>query len=257
MSTQLPTIELSGMRLAKARGQEVLDHVFEELSHGRGGWLITANLDFLRRFCRDPEMRALYEQADVTVADGMPLVWAARIQGDRLPERVTGSSMVWSLASRAGAEGRTLYLLGGDEGMGEAAAQEFTRRSPKLKISGVSAAMFSNPPTAQEILEVEQTLAADPPDILLVGLGSPKQEILIQALRKSLPGTWMIGVGISFSFVAGRVQRAPRWMQRSGLEWLHRLFQEPRRLARRYLIDDIPFSLVLFSRALAARFRRR
>lgn len=245
------------MRLAKARGQEVLDHVFEELSHGKGGWLITANLDFLRRFCREPEMRALYEQADVTVADGMPLVWAARIQGDRLPERVTGSSMVWSLASRASAEGRTLYLLGGDEGTGDAAAQEFTRRSPKLTISGVSAPMFSNPPTEQEIADVKQLFAADPPDILLVGLGSPKQEILIQALRKSLPGTWMIGVGISFSFVAGKVRRAPRWMQRSGLEWLHRLFQEPRRLARRYLIDDIPFSIVLFSRALGSRFRRK
>ena len=202
-------------------------------------------------------MRALYEQANVTVADGMPLVWAARIQGDRLPERVTGSSMVWSLAERAGAEGRTLFLLGGDEGTGDAAAQEFTRRTPNLKICGVSAPMFSDPPTDQEIADAKQLLIADPPDILLVGLGSPKQEILIQALRKELPGTWMIGVGISFSFVAGKVRRAPQWMQRAGLEWLHRLFQEPRRLARRYLIDGIPFLIVLFSRALAARFRPR
>jgi N-acetylglucosaminyldiphosphoundecaprenol N-acetyl-beta-D-mannosaminyltransferase len=94
------------------------------------------------------------------------------------------------------------------------------------------------------------------PDILLVGLGSPKQEQLIRALRPHLPATWMVGVGISFSFVAGEIKRAPVWMRKAGVEWVHRLAQEPRRLAKRYLVHDLPFAVRLFTHAAIARFRR-
>jgi N-acetylglucosaminyldiphosphoundecaprenol N-acetyl-beta-D-mannosaminyltransferase len=93
------------------------------------------------------------------------------------------------------------------------------------------------------------------PDILLVGLGSPKQEQLIRALRPLLPRTWMIGVGVSFSFLAGEIRRAPLWLQALGLEWVHRLLQEPRRLAKRYLVEDLPFAFRLFASALATRMR--
>ena len=91
----------------------------------------------------------------------------------------------------------------------------------------------------------------------MVGLGSPKQEKLIHELRATLPAAWMIGVGISFSFIAGDVRRAPRWMQKTGLEWVHRLAQEPRRLAHRYLVDDIPFAFSLFAHAFRRRGSRR
>jgi N-acetylglucosaminyldiphosphoundecaprenol N-acetyl-beta-D-mannosaminyltransferase len=245
------------MTLARLGMTETLDHLFAALGQGRGGWLVTANLDFLRRHVRDPEARALYDQADVTVADGMPLVWAARLQGDQLPERVAGSSMVALVAARAAAERRSLYLLGGAPGAAQKAAAIFNETHPGLRVLGTSSPMLSNPPTPAELAPIREELARLRPDILLVGLGSPKQENVIQALRATLPAAWMIGVGISFSFIAGDVRRAPRWMQKTGLEWVHRMAQEPRRLAHRYLVDDIPFAFSLFWHALRQRAARR
>src|SRR3954469_19172242 len=121
-SAPLPTCELLGMSLAQIGQDQLLDHMFGALTHKQGGWLITANLDFLYRYARDVEARALYDAADIRVADGMPLVWAARLQGDHLPERVAGSSMVAVIAARAAAENRSLYLLGGAPGASERAA---------------------------------------------------------------------------------------------------------------------------------------
>jgi N-acetylglucosaminyldiphosphoundecaprenol N-acetyl-beta-D-mannosaminyltransferase len=252
-----PTCELFGMTLARLGMQQTLDHMFAALAGGRGGWLVTANLDFLRRHVKDPQARALYDRADVTVADGMPLVWAARLQGDELPERVAGSSMLALVAARASSEGRSIYLLGGAPGAAQRAAEILVAQFPGLKVSGTSSPMVSAVPTPEELAPISEELVRLRPDILLVGLGSPKQENLIDALRATLPGSWMIGVGISFSFIAGDVRRAPPWMQKTGLEWVHRLAQEPKRLAHRYLIDDIPFAFSLFWHALRRRVARR
>lgn len=252
----VPTLELYGMTLARLGVQGTLDHMFSALARRQGGWLVTANLDFLRRHVKDPQARALYDRADVTVADGMPLVWAARLQGDELPERVAGSTMVGLIAARAAAEKRSLYFLGGAPGAAARAASILTDRHPGLRIAGTSSPMVSDPPTAEQLGPIRDELARLQPDILMVGLGSPKQERLIDQLRATLPAAWMIGVGISFSFIAGDVRRAPPWMQKTGLEWVHRLAQEPKRLAHRYLIDDIPFAVSLFAHAFRRRGRR-
>lgn len=257
LPTAVPTCELYGMTLARLGVQQTLDHLFSQLARGRGGWLVTANLDFLRRHVKDPQARALYDQADVCVADGMPLVWAARLQGDELPERVAGSSMVSLIAERAAAENRSLYLLGGAPGAAAKAAAILTTRYAGLRIVGTSSPMLSSPPTSAELEPIRAELAQRKPDLLLVGLGSPKQEQVIQALRPHLPAAWMIGVGISFSFIAGDVRRAPPWMQKTGLEWIHRMAQEPKRLAHRYLVDDLPFAFSLFWHSLRRRAARK
>lgn len=258
MTTASPLhhLELLGMPLARLDENGLLDHMFGELRRGRGGWLITANLDFLRRFTKEPAMRALYAKADVLVADGMPLVWASWLLGEPLPERVAGSALIYRFAERAAAEGRSIYFLGGEPGAGEAAAQVLTERHPALKIAGASAPRVSAEPSEFEIASAVAELRRKKPDLLLVGLGSPKQEKLILALRAHFPHMWMVGVGISFSFVAGHVLRAPPWMRKSGLEWIHRLSQEPSRLARRYLIEDLPFAAELLGRVLWTRVAR-
>jgi N-acetylglucosaminyldiphosphoundecaprenol N-acetyl-beta-D-mannosaminyltransferase len=241
------------MPLARVDENGLLDHMFGEIAAGRGGWLITANLDFLRRYAKDPAMRELYGSADLTVADGMPLVWASALLGNPLPERVAGSALIYRFADYAAREHRSLYLLGGDPGAGEAAAHVLHERAPGLRIAGHLAPRFSPFPTAVELETTCAALEQAKPDLLLVGLGSPKQERLIRALRPRFPAMWMVGVGISFSFVAGHVERAPPWMRKSGLEWVHRFAQEPRRLARRYLLEDLPFAAELFARVLWAR----
>ena len=252
----LSTTSLMGFRLARIDRHALLDHLFASLRAGRGGWLVTANLDFLRRYVCDSVVRALYDEAEIRVADGMPLVWACRLQGESLPERVPGSSLVWLLAERAAREGRSLYLLGGAPGANEGARRILADRYPTLKLCGGSSPVVGSPPSPSEIANVLAELAGARPDILMVGLGSPKQEQLIRALRAHLPATWMIGVGISFSFMAGDLKRAPVWMRNAGAEWVHRMLQDPRRLTKRYLIEDLPFALRLFPHAIMARLRR-
>lgn len=255
MTHALSTLQLFGMPIARVTEDQLLDHMFSELEQGRGGWLVTANLDHLHRHRRDAELRALYADASLIVADGMPLVWASRVMGSALPERVAGSALITRFAERAARSGRSIYLLGGDPGAAEACGQALCQGAPGLRIAGHSAPRVDLQPTAAQVSSILADLRAVAPDLLLVGMGSPKQEWLIDRLRRELPRTWMVGVGISFSFVAGQVARAPRWMQRSGLEWVHRLAQEPQRLAKRYLLEDLPFAATLFAHAAAVRLR--
>ena len=249
-----PEIDVMGMPVAQVDAGALLDHVFAELRAGRGGWLVTANLDFLKRHRRDATARALYDSADIRVADGMPLVWAARLAGDDLPERVAGSSLLLPIAARANSEQRSIYLLGGTE-TGASGAQRILATSyPTLRIER-SSPYVSSPPSTADVETIADALSQATPDIVLIGMGSPKQELLIAALRTRFPTTWMIGVGISFSLLAGEVHQAPVWVSQVGLEWVHRMAQEPGRLWRRYLVDGIPFALELFWWALAKRLR--
>lgn len=252
----LRVVDLLGMQLACCSERELLDALFAALRAQRGGWLITANLDFLRRYHKDERMQMLYSQADLRVADGMPLVWAARIQGTPLPERIAGSSLIRPLARRAAEERRRIYFLGGDGNTAEEAASKLVAEFPALSVAGISSPWLPTEPDDAAIEPTRQILTEARPDIVLVALGSPKQEWLISKLRSSLPACWFIGVGMSFSFTTGHMPRAPEWMQRSGLEWVHRLANEPRRLGKRYLWHDAPFGLELLGRSLITRLRK-
>lgn len=255
MSTPWESVELCGMRLANVDSARLIDHMFERLSAGEGGWLITANLDFLRRHVKDAQARGIYAGADLRVADGMPLIWASRLRGTPLRGRVAGSSLVLPLCERAAREQRRVYLLGGVPAAGMAAADRLKAHYPALQLAGVSSPWVSAEPTDAELAPIAEALRAAKPDIVLVAFGSPKQERVIGKLRDQLPGAWWIGVGISLSFIAGHVKRAPELLQALGLEWAHRLVQEPRRLFRRYVIEDLPFAFELFGRAAADRLR--
>lgn len=255
MSESFETVELCGMPLASLRSEQLIAHLFAQLRGGKGGWLITANLDFLRRFVRDPAARSIYAGADLRVADGMPLVWASRVRGTPLPERVAGSSLLVPICQAAAREGRSVYLLGGDPQATPVAAEVLRREAPGLQIAGLSSPQISAEVNEDDLREVRATLRALSPAIVFVAFGSPKQERVIARLRGEFPATWWIGVGISFSFLAGQVQRAPELVQKLGLEWVHRLVQEPERLFRRYILEDLPFAFELFGRAALERVR--
>ncbi len=248
-----PIIRLKDIGFHALTQRECTDHILAKLALRQGGWVITPNIDILRRATKDAAFRGLVNEADLVVADGMPLVWASKIAHTPLPERVAGSSLMVDLTAQAAAQGRSIYLLGGDAGTAEAAARSLTERHPTLRIAGTSSPWISTL-TTDCLDNIRRSLVAARPDIVFVGLGSPKQELLISALKDSLPATWWLGIGITFSFICGRVQRAPVWMQNSGIEWLHRLVQEPRRLAHRYLVHGIPFAIELFASACCQRF---
>lgn len=245
---------VAGVEFDALTEEQVVAEVMEGLRTGRGGWIVTPNVDICRQASRDPEARALIARASVVVADGMPLVWASRLGSEPLPERVAGASLIFSLSAAAAAGGRSVYLLGGEPGVPDKAAAELKTRFPGLQIAGTDA-----PPPGFVLDEVQERLAAARPDIVFVGLGFPKQERVIAAVAPGLPQTWFVGCGAAIPFAAGALRRAPERVQRAGLEWAWRLASEPRRLFRRYLMEDLPFALRLLvtARMAAARASRR
>jgi len=262
-ATDLPSVSPGGGRTQVTvddvtfdalRETEVVDHVMDALDCGQGGNLITPNVDILRQL-RTPQLRELAEEAELVVPDGMPIVWASRLQGEELPERVTGSSLIWSLSEAAARSDRSLYLLGGAEGIAERAADRLTEEYTDLKMAGWQCPPFGFEKDDRQLSETVSAVVEAKPDIVFVALGFPKQERLMQHLREHLPNTWFVGCGGTLTMVAGEVSRAPRWIQRSGLEWVHRLAMEPRRMAKRYLVHDLPYAAGLFVRAAARRRR--
>jgi N-acetylglucosaminyldiphosphoundecaprenol N-acetyl-beta-D-mannosaminyltransferase len=179
-------------------------------------------------------MQAL-RTADMVVPDGMPLVWIARLRGRSHMRRVCGPDLLRAVCARSVGAGWRHYFFGGAPGVADQLAQRLAERHPGLQVAGTDAPPF-RPPTPQELDRALERMRAARPDIVWIGLGCPRQEQWMLENRARLPGTVLIGVGAAFDFETGRVRRAPPWMQKHGLEWLHRLVSEPRRLWRRYLI---------------------
>jgi N-acetylglucosaminyldiphosphoundecaprenol N-acetyl-beta-D-mannosaminyltransferase len=241
---------LDGLTLAQA-----VDRVLEGLAAGCGGAVLTPNLDILRQYRRSPTLQRVFETTELLVPDGMPLVWASRLQGTPLPQRVTGSDMLWGIAAAAAARRASIFLAGGHPGVAHRAADRIGRLYPGLRI--VAHPCYVRPgPVADQVDDLASTLVATAPDVVYLGLPFASQVYLVTALRYRLPRTWFVGVGSSFDLVNGDRTRAPEWLQRLGLEWAHRLVHEPR-VWRRYLIHGLPFAGHLGVHALGVRMRRR
>ncbi len=208
---------------------------------GRPHYVTTANADFAVLGLKDPELRRLLLESDMTTADGMPLVWGSRLLGLPIEGRVTGSDMVPALAELCARNGFSIFFLGAREGVAARTAEVLKQRYPDLKVAGC----YSPPPAP--LLEMDPTIVdrvrAAKPDLLLVAFGTPKQEKWIKMHLFNLQVPLSIGVGASFDFIVGEQRRAPLWMQRAGLEWLFRLINEPRRLWKRYVLDMFYFGV--------------
>jgi N-acetylglucosaminyldiphosphoundecaprenol N-acetyl-beta-D-mannosaminyltransferase len=211
--------------------------------------LVTSNLDFLYQAWRDPEMHRIHFEADLVVADGWPPVLFSRFFGPRLRGRVAGSDLVRRLGDTARDHGLSVYALGGRPGVGEAALKILQERSPGLRIAG------SGSPPVSPLLDMDheglrRAVAAAGPDLLLVAFGAPKQDKWIGMNVASLGVPVAMGVGGSLDFIAGAQTRAPRWIQRIGLEWFWRLATQPRRMFKRYSTDFLFLFMMLFRLAL-------
>ncbi|HEX4436225.1 MAG TPA: WecB/TagA/CpsF family glycosyltransferase [Solirubrobacteraceae bacterium] len=235
---------------------EAVQAITDAAQAGRGHWTITANLDHVRRYNSTPGQKRLIDAADLVVADGMPLIWASRLAGVPLPERVSGSSMIWSICEEASARLQSVFLLGGNLGVAEGAADVFRERFSALEIAGTVCPPVGFELDPRELEHIRRHVVEAAPDIVFVALGFPKQDRLIEMLKRSLPQASFLGVGISLSYATGELSRPPGWICNLGLEWAYRLWQEPtRRLLRRYLIDGLPFSMRLMASAVLNRSR--
>jgi N-acetylglucosaminyldiphosphoundecaprenol N-acetyl-beta-D-mannosaminyltransferase len=233
---------------------EVIDLLRAEWAAGRGGSIYPVNVDVARSVSRQADLASLLDGGSLVVADGAPLEWAARVAGQPLPGRVTGSGLVFSLSEAAAADGRSVFLLGGAEGVPEKAAAALRDRFPGLRVAGAVSPPFGFDKTEEGVRRTLDAIAAAEPDLVFVGLGFPRQEKLIEQLRQVWPSAWYLACGGGITMAAGIVRRASPLVRRLGLEWIHRLVHEPRRLARRYLRDDLPFAIALLARSAMRRF---
>jgi N-acetylglucosaminyldiphosphoundecaprenol N-acetyl-beta-D-mannosaminyltransferase len=228
-------------------------------SGGRPSFVTTANAQHIVLLESDKRLREIYDRADLIVPDGYSLLLAARFSGRSLRERITGVDMFQSLCGLAAKNGLSVFLLGGRPNAANLAADVLTKQWPELRVTTYCPPMgFEKSEKGLE--ETADAVRAAKPDMLFVALGAPKQEYWIHdhGMRLSVP--ILIGVGGTFEMVAGLVSRAPMWMQRTGLEWLHRLCLEPRRMWRRYLIGNLVFGAIVVRqrarRILIAKFLR-
>lgn len=229
-------LALFGVPFHDVTFDETIAWCVAKMKGGIPACLATANVDFLMQATRDPELRRILLDADLVIADGMPIVWASRRMGPPLRERVTGSDLTPLLAAACAREHLRVFLLGGAPGVADKAAAELTRRNPGLTIAGTYA------PPRGDLLDMDHEtilarLRAARPHLLLVAFGAPKQEKFINLHRRQWEVPLAIGVGGTLDFLAGAQTRAPAWVQRVGFEWLWRMGTDPRRLAGRYIAN--------------------
>jgi N-acetylglucosaminyldiphosphoundecaprenol N-acetyl-beta-D-mannosaminyltransferase len=222
--------------------------------------VVTLNVDFLHKANSSPSFQQLINSADLAVLDGIPLVWVAKYLGFPASERVTGPDLIHACAELSARDGHRIFFLGGAEGVAAEAKQLVERAHPGVQICGVYSPPSAAYPLPEEInAEIARRVKEANPDILFVAFGCPKQELWIRDNAESLGVTIAVGVGGSFNFITGLTPRAPDLLQTAGLEWLFRLFVEPRRLWRRYLCADLPlvFKLALLEAIGRVRLPRR
>lgn len=218
--------------------RRVVEHA---AARGTPEYVVTPNAQHLALLQDSPEFRGAYDEAWMRVADGVPLVWASRALGKPLPGRVNGTDLFEAVCAAAAPRGIRVFLLGGKPGAAEEAARVLRERNPGLEIAGTCCPPMGFERDPAESERVIAAIRAAEPHVMFVGLGAPKQELWMQANRERAGVPVSIGIGGSFELVAGMVPRAPRWMQRYGLEWLYRLGREPGRLWKRYAVTNPRF----------------
>jgi N-acetylglucosaminyldiphosphoundecaprenol N-acetyl-beta-D-mannosaminyltransferase len=214
--------------------------------------VVTPNSDHIVRLERDEEFRAAYAHADVVTADGMPLVWASRLLREPLKERVTGADLMPRLCKEAAEHGLKVFILGGKPGIPEEAARRLQAAFPGLIVAGTCSPSFGFEQDPAENDAIVRLVSSSEADLVFVGLGSPKQEFWMHRNLGRFDSGVFLGIGAAVDFCAGKVRRAPPWMQKAGFEWLYRWTQDPLRLTKRYLADL--YFLVVLGREL---YRRR
>lgn len=209
---------------------------------GQGGAVFTPNVDHIVLADQNPRFRQAYQQASLSLVDGMPVLWASHLLRKPLPMKVSGSDLIRPLMKRAAERKFKVYMLGGAPGVAHRAGHILKQDYPGLDVCGTDDSHVDidrvNPDVLRRIREAE-------PHIVLVALGAPKQEIFAIEQREALGRAVAIGIGASLDFIVGTKKRAPRWISYTGFEWLYRLVQEPRRLAGRYLLRDPRFVFIL------------
>lgn len=252
MKSQLPSavpVKLFGATIDALRMPEAIDRLWSWIAGDSRAcrFVVTPNVDHAVMLSESEALRAVYADAAMVLADGWPVVSASRLLRCPVPERVAGSDLVPALlASASNDRPLSVFLLGGMPGVAEQAATNIARQWPAAQVVGTYSPPYGFEQDDAENDRIVQRINAAEPDVLVLGLGAPKQELWIHRHRHRLQVKAALCVGATIDFLAGEKQRAPHWARRLNLEWLHRLVSEPKRLARRYAKDAWVFPRLVF-----------
>lgn len=254
-------VSLFGMKIDPLRLDEAARRVLEwalEDSPNGCRYVVTPNVDHAVKFQEHEGLRRAYDRAAMVVADGAPLILASRLLGRGLPERVAGSDLapkLFDLAEQSSSPLR-VFLLGAGPGVAERAAENMHKKWPSVRVVGVHCPPLGFEKDEAENAKIHDAIRVARPDVVVVGLGAPKQELWVSEHRDRIEAKVALCVGATIDFLAGEKQRSPEWMQRAGLEWLHRLLTEPKRLARRYAYGAWVFPRLVWSEYRGTPARR-
>lgn len=231
----VPATRILNIPVSTVNMQTAVETIMGWIAKRASHYICVRDVHGVMRAQDDPELAAIHEGAGLITPDGMPLVWILRSRGYQQSSRVCGADLVAAVCEASLKTGARHYFFGGKTGVAERMAAELARQFPGLVIAGCATPPFRAQTNEEDAL-MTNAIAVTSPDIVWVGLSTPKQEYWMRNHVSVIPGATLIGVGAAFDFYAGDVKRAPHWMRESGLEWLHRLLSEPRRLWRRYLL---------------------
>ncbi|MCQ2495198.1 MAG: WecB/TagA/CpsF family glycosyltransferase [Lachnospiraceae bacterium] len=202
-------------------------------------YIVAVNVDVLTKIEADKKLAGITKNADIVLVDGKPLVWFSKLEKRPVKEKISGSDFVPTICRRAAETNRSIFILGGKDGVAEKAKRRLCKKYPKLKIVGTYAPPIGFEKDIKENDKINKMISAAKPDILIVCLGCPKQEKWISDNINKYDAKLSVCAGATVDFLAGNVKRAPRWMSDFGLEWFYRFTQEPKRLFKRYFVDDL------------------
>jgi N-acetylglucosaminyldiphosphoundecaprenol N-acetyl-beta-D-mannosaminyltransferase len=230
-------VEIMGCQIDNLSMEETLLTVESFIQSGKPHEHVGVNVDKIVQASKDPELRRIINKSDLSSVDGMPIVWASRLLGKPLKERVTGVDLFDVLMKRAAEKGWRIYLLGAKEDVVAKVKSYYESICPDIAIVGYRNGYW----TATEEAQVVDDITASKADLLFVALGSPEKERFLSRYQEEMKVPFAMGVGGTFDVMSGKVKRAPVWMQKSGFEWFYRFLQEPRRMFKRYFIEDMTF----------------
>lgn len=217
---------------------EALQEINKLIKSNKNAYVVTPNVDHIVQLERGGELKEVYENADLILTDGKPLVWISKWYGTPIKEKISGSDLFPRLCALAAKKGYKMYFLGAAEGVAAKAAKNLQKKYPGLQVVGTYSPPLGFEKDETEMEKIKKQIKNVQPHILIVGLGCPKQELFIYHHRNELGVPVSLGLGASLDFEAGKVKRAPKWMADHGLEWLFRITQDPKRMMKRYLVDD-------------------
>lgn len=218
---------------------ETLVEIDKLIQENKNAYVVTPNVDHIVQLERGGELCKAYKDADLILTDGKPLIWISKWYGTPIKEKISGSDLFPLLCKMAAEKGYTMYFLGAAEGVAAKAAENLMKKYKGLNVVGTYSPPYGFEKDEVELAKIEKMINEVHPHILIVGLGCPKQELFILHNKDRLGVPLSLGLGASLDFEAGNIKRAPKWMADHGLEWLFRITQDPKRMAKRYLVDDL------------------